>query len=473
MTAPYGSDSLGSARQPDHPYVHIPAKSAPLPKDKIDSIRAAVAEVDSGRTAPQNSSNVKVFVLFIVGRMSVVPVFLFVVFPKKAAEVVGPAVANTGKQLMLLSGTMMNLMARITENIAESFKPLERMATKIQEAITSSIQSSVESYKNLQKTLSKAFAQFSQLFTQGANQISKALAQLTDKAAYLKEFILNFGKLVKNDPLASAGFSNNETLNRLSPFVKMVQFVNQAIESQVENFTQKVQAGIKQVKEKVIEPVKQLAQAAVNQVQESAAAALASIQVATAPYINLAVTAGMAAKGIVEGQLKNFVQMAQSLSSKVQNAVEVASKAIYQAYQQVIVQHLVAPFMASLHAGWSRVATVQQKLWDATSSRVNDIARQLREDVKRLARRLQALFGAIQGWAQRKWKQEWLPALKEVPKKMVAISKLMVRFFIGFWRGLLFVLVELFHLMVALVRNFVQMIKEAFGEVVTQTKSWK
>lgn len=471
MTTPYGSDSLARAGQPDPTYGGQPATRAPADDAKVRLIRDSVAQMNSGQHAPHNGSSIRVVVLLIVGRVSVIPVFLFIVCPKKAAEFVGPMVATTGKHITELSGSLMNFMGNLAQKITESFKPFLRFTNKVQEAITNAFQTSVEAYKTLQRTLSEAMAKISAPFKQAANHITKAIANWNNKAAQLKAFLANLGQYLKSDVSAPRAAPQNPFGNAIVQLLKTAKTFTEKLEKNFEQFVERTQAKLKQVKEKILEPIKKLTETVVKSVQENVAATIAHIQTAAAPIINLSVTAGLAAKGIVEGHLKNIVQMAQSLSAQVQNAAQAVGKAIYQVYQQILVQHLIAPFMASLQAGWSRVATVQEKLWNNITARLNQISRELKEHVERILRSLQAAFGAIKDWTQQKWKQKWLPALKQIPKKALAISKQLLHYTISFWRALLFVFKELLMLFVALGQNFVRMVRRALGEVVVQPKN--
>jgi ElaB/YqjD/DUF883 family membrane-anchored ribosome-binding protein len=440
-----------------------------LSQADVNKLRREVGRIDRISRAPdarpqQAQGSPRVVIVFLVSRLGMIPMFLFVILPRKTME----AAAPIGNQFLVLTGTFMNLMSRVMENVARAFAPVKNFVNRVQEGIERAVLTGVEVYKALQQELSRIASQIKMPVKLDFAPLMKNLHEWARRATDFKHL---YSQLAQYISKAMSGSKEGSPF--LAQVFKVARQFNESVERVLERFGEKIAEKTKQFKEKIVEPVKQFFEAATAAVQEVASATLAHIQTTVQPFINLAVTAGVAAKEFAQGKMQNFVEVVRAIASNVQGAVASIARNVANIYQQLIVQTVVLPMIATLQAGWNRVSATFQKLANHATERFNAILRELKDLVKRLATRLQALFGAIQGWAQRKWKQKWLPTLKQIPKKAKAIWLRISHVVSSFWKAFLAALKELFWLFAEFGLYLYNMMRDIFREVMAQNASWK
>lgn len=472
MTIP--RDTLSTARQePVYPDRFQNQPRRPLSAAEVRDIQQAAERIQNNRPNPApRPSTPRVVIIFLVSRLGMIPMMLFVVLPQKALELASPAFTNAAQQFLALTSAFMGMMARTAENIAQAFAPIREFAKKVQEGLNQVFQSGMASYQTLQKAIAQFAAKIKLPKGIELALLMKNLHEWARKASDLKQLYQSLANYLGKAFRASKEGAP-ETLNGLSKVFQTLRKMNAAVERRLEKWAQKVESRLKQVKEAAVEPVQHLIKTAVQEVHQMTMAAFARIQTTVQPVVNLAASMGAAAKAIGEGSFKNIMANIRAATAQVQSAVMSMARGISNIYQQLLVQSILQPFMATMNAAWGRAAAFQQRIQNYITNRYTAILREIREWAKRLASRLESLLGTIQGWAQRKWKQQILPTLKQIPKKAKEIAAIALYHATRFWKTLWSVLVELFWLLAEMGVNFAKMVREAFVEIAAQTSAYR
>lgn len=454
-------DSIASAKYAP-PTTVIPQTLAKPSAEKVAEIRDFVQSLEHAPPA-RSSKGVRGFVIFVVSRMGMVPLFVFIILPRKLGDMAGPMASMVGKQIMALSAQMSAFMAKTATQLQAIAKPLNQILGGLNKGLGSAFSAASElihavqaTFKHLTAVARAPFEKTTKFFESIRSDFMQRFTQLKSAFAALMTRVFS-----REAQTANPSFINlSKMFNRLSEGLKRM----------TKEGVRFVETRLKRAKELIEKPLKILSEALTREVQKMTAQVAHQIEATFTPVINLVLSASLFAKQWGEGKLSNFAQVITAFSKQASSIVQTIAHNMSRWMDQKILQRIILPLMGSLKAGLSKVAEFQQRLFQISKTRTEEMFRRFQADLKRLTKKIENVFGSIQGWAKRKWKQKILPRLKEVPKLAKQSSQALIRISISLWFWLLKALKYLAQFIRQFGRLMKDMLKEALREVAAQAK---